>query len=675
MQISLRALPLLVFASASATFAQPTFPLYVNSGGNSYFDNLFNTWAPDSYFSGGATDSSPNAIFSAGYQQKTYSTRRYGNSFQYSFTGIATGTYQVVFKFADWEAAAGARVFNVSINGTTPDLLSKYDIAAHAGRSTAVDVTVSGIEVALGTLTISFDKAGGAYPAQVNGLVITRTGDLPAKLISSCQSITTPGNYIVTADLVVSSSPCLNIHDTGANTSTTVNCQGHSITNNTGSGYALTAVNVPSFSLSNCTFTNSTHLYTIFVSASPHASLADLTLNSASIEVFSGCDYASITHNALTRGSISVYGGAQQNVTVDHNVLNLNSIGAPLTAGIVVADADAATVSWNTMQGDLKGACSTANASCTDDGILVIASPGRVISGANVHDNTISNIYDSGIEFVGVSANVRVENNHISHAGYSGVGGWWGFSMRSGIIANNVVDDCPSLFVFSYFAGLGYPQAQIIDFYKVQITNNSLTHARSVAWVNNFFDFSAYASATQNVFDDELAGNDFGGPVDGKIGFSVPSGFTDGGDNVCTSASPSYADHPGSNTGFPIACQMAVSCSSPVSGAFRACYFANLSQTGTPALMRTDSYPLYFNWAAAAQACPANLPALGKDCPNNMSATFTAAFRSRPEHTASQPSSMARFRSQSMDFWCSTAGVRATVFSPSNRRSRPPVRT
>lgn len=610
---------LVVLGSVCVVHAQPSFPLYLNSGGGSYIDNLSDTWVTDAYFMGGAADACNCVISNAGYLNPVYSTRRYGSSFSYIFTGIPTGTYSIVFKFADWQVqSAGARVFNVTVNGAA--VLNNYDIYAVAGSTTAHDETVTGIPAPLGVLTISFTQSGGSYPAQINGLVITRNSGPSPTVINACQEITTPGNYVLSANLSVTTDPCLNVHDTGSNTSTAINCQGNTITNTTGSGYAVKAVNVPNFALSNCTFVNSTNLYTVWSSGSPYTSLSNLTLYNGNIEIFSGSDYSSVVQNYLTKGTISVYGGAQ-NVTVDHNVVNLNLLGPAHPVGIDVADSNGSVVSFNTIYGDMASQCQTANGSCTDDGIVVAASNGNVTSGVSVDDNTISGLFDCGIEFEGVAANVTVNNNTITQAGNVGIGGWWGFSMQGGTIANNHVDTAPGLFGFAYFAGLGYSQAEVINFYDVQVANNVLTNAVSTGGLTNFFDFSAYASSAQNVYGNTLTSNDFGGSIHGNIGFSMPSGYTDGGNNVCTSESPSYPI-----SGFPIVCAAPSSCLVAPSGSFRSCYYSNASLSGPPTVIRTDSYPLELNWGASLPSCSSNLPTLGAACPQNMSATWNGSF-------------------------------------------------
>lgn len=460
----------------------------------------------------------------------------------------------------------------------------------------------------------------GAHPGPIDHLVAPRTFGPPATVISGCQAITTPGTYVLNTSFAVTATPCLNVHDTGANTSTTIDCQGQTISNATGSGYAVQAINVPNFTLSNCTFVNSTNLYTVWSSGSPNTTFSGLTLHNGNLELFAGSDNSLIANNSLMPGTISVYGGAK-NVTVRNNSVNLNGLGPSHPVGIAVADASGSVISSNTVYGDMASHCSTANGSCTDDGIFVESSNGNVVTGVSVQDNTIQGVFDCGIEFTGVSAGISVNDNLISQAGNVGIGGWWGLSIEGGTITNNHVDTSSGLFDFAYFAGNGYSPASTVSFYNVQLTDNILTNAVSTTWVNNFLDFSGYAAAAQNVYGNVLTANDFGGSLNGKIGFSSPSGYSDGGNNVCNSSGPSYPA-----LGFPIRCDAPSSCLEAPNGAFRACYYSNPWLNGAASLFRTDSYPLSFDWGAGAPTCASNLPTLGAACPQQMSATWKGTF-------------------------------------------------
>ena len=90
----------------------------------------------DAYSSGGTASSTSDTIDMSGLinpaPQSVYKTSRYG-SCTYTITGLtANTTYWLRLHFAEsYWGAAGSRLFNVSINGTT--VLGAFDIFAAAG--------------------------------------------------------------------------------------------------------------------------------------------------------------------------------------------------------------------------------------------------------------------------------------------------------------------------------------------------------------------------------------------------------------------------------------------------------------------------------------------------------------------------------------------------------------
>ncbi len=127
----------------------------VNAGGPSYTDKAGNVWAADENFTGGTQPSASTNTVSGTTDSALYQTQRYGNPFSYTFN-VPAGSYQVTLKFAEtYWTAAGQRVFNVAINGST--VLTNFDIFATAGGANiAVDKVFSNISPSNGTITINF---------------------------------------------------------------------------------------------------------------------------------------------------------------------------------------------------------------------------------------------------------------------------------------------------------------------------------------------------------------------------------------------------------------------------------------------------------------------------------------------------------------------------------------
>jgi len=158
----------------------------------------------DTEFSGGSTvTNNPGAVDTSLVTNPAptavYQSERYGN-FSYTIPGlIAGGAYTVRLHFTeDWDTAAGQRLENVTINGTS--VLTNFDIFASAGAqhkaiAKAFNATANGngqIVIAFAPTAASIDQA-----AKVDGIVVTPSAtdttpptvptNLTATVISSTQ--------------------------------------------------------------------------------------------------------------------------------------------------------------------------------------------------------------------------------------------------------------------------------------------------------------------------------------------------------------------------------------------------------------------------------------------------------------------------------------------------------
>src|SRR5262249_53022735 len=94
------------------------------------------TCSSDRFFSGGNTFTTTTAVDTSGATNPApaavYQSERVGN-FTYTLPGLTAGvSYTVRLHFAEiWWSSAGARLFNVSINGA--QVLTNFDIYAAAG--------------------------------------------------------------------------------------------------------------------------------------------------------------------------------------------------------------------------------------------------------------------------------------------------------------------------------------------------------------------------------------------------------------------------------------------------------------------------------------------------------------------------------------------------------------
>lgn len=139
----------------------------INSGGAAYTDPAGASWAADGEYSGGNIATVTNSIANT-TTPALYQSCRWG-SFSYTFT-VPNGRYNVILKFAEISRfAAGARQFNVAINGAT--VLSNFDIYAHAGGAFIALDRAFPITVTAGRLVVQFSD-GAADAPMVNAIEI-----------------------------------------------------------------------------------------------------------------------------------------------------------------------------------------------------------------------------------------------------------------------------------------------------------------------------------------------------------------------------------------------------------------------------------------------------------------------------------------------------------------------
>ncbi len=153
-------------ASVTVTVGGTSGIASVNAGGGA-----FGNFVADTDFSGGTTSNNWNGAVDTSLITGTvppvniFFTERYGNNFNYTFPGLVPGNpYQVNLWFtedAPGDTTAGARVFNVKINGNPA--LTNFDIMAAAGaQHKAIERTFNASADANGNMVVTF--IGGTSP-------------------------------------------------------------------------------------------------------------------------------------------------------------------------------------------------------------------------------------------------------------------------------------------------------------------------------------------------------------------------------------------------------------------------------------------------------------------------------------------------------------------------------
>jgi uncharacterized repeat protein (TIGR02543 family) len=152
------------------------------------------SFVADEYFTGGTTYSNTNTIDtsllsgSSAPAAAVFQSERYGE-FTYSVPSLNAGSpYIVTLYFAEtYLSAAGARLFDVTINGTTA--LSKFDIyAAAGGQNKAVAQSFNSTANTSGQVVIALAKgSAGVENPKLCGLTVA-PGSLPTYSLSVSKS-------------------------------------------------------------------------------------------------------------------------------------------------------------------------------------------------------------------------------------------------------------------------------------------------------------------------------------------------------------------------------------------------------------------------------------------------------------------------------------------------------
>jgi hypothetical protein len=160
-------------SSSNGSTSSSFTPIRVNAGGPAYTSSLGQSWSADTSYTGGQTWAVTNPISSTA-DQALYQTCRWGD-FTYAFA-VPNGSYVVNLKFAEpTYNRAGARIFNVAINGAS--VLSNFDIfAAAGGEFIAVDRSFPVI-VTNGQINIRFSDGSIVDAPLVNAIEIVTAGN------------------------------------------------------------------------------------------------------------------------------------------------------------------------------------------------------------------------------------------------------------------------------------------------------------------------------------------------------------------------------------------------------------------------------------------------------------------------------------------------------------------
>ena len=401
---------------------------------------------------------------------------------------------------------------------------STQNVTTEAGWQTSnaavATVSTSGLitAVSAGAVTIT-----ATYQGHTSSMTVSIAPSAPVA-ISSCQAITAPGVYSLTADISASVAQCIRIQAPNVD----LECNGHAVAD---SGIAIAILSpATNVTVNRCGATSTTQFGVGIDVESAHA--VTISNSTSASPRYRGVFVNRSSNVSVSNSTIS---GAWGAILVEESqytqVLNnqLSIIPSPSASVVLLAGSG----SHNTFS---RNQISGAPAQATDDGILLNTEDNDLIEG-----NTMLNFFDAGFESVGPLTNTTIVGNTITNAGTAGIGVYWSTFWSGNTVAANHVSQSGGAINIAYDGILpaGEPQTPLAS--TITFQNNT--------FVANIFDASLHRPvlitlagvggstvnplpqplvASNNVFLDNVL------PLSAQAPYLLPtSAFVDGGGNVC----------------------------------------------------------------------------------------------------------------------------------------------
>ena len=379
-------------------------------------------------------------------------------------------------------------------------------------------VTPTGVGTA--AITATYSGATGTLEITVmNGTTFPPS----SPTITSCEAILTPGAYVVASDISgVTAATCLSIQASDVQ----LDCRNHTVS-------SLGFTTVHNVTVMNCTVTN-----TVFViSPLTNVTIAHNTLVGG---------WNSITSQQLTLTANHISGQGVILVNASSSVVTNNTVDNATSQTFYAFDLVGGTnnqVLQNTINGGFGGTIPNVG---LDDGIILGNETSDTIQG-----NTISNVFDAGIEGVDIVQNTTIAQNTITNAGFAGIGSYWCTQWTGNVISGNTVSLSPTMLYVVYAVdkdkGICGRPVPAGGFTNNQVTGNRLVNPPALG--QDVYGISI-ALANLNVAavsNNLIQGNDLGSGF--TLVLSPASGFINGGGNTCDPASSPFCGTPDVCTG------------------------------------------------------------------------------------------------------------------------------
>jgi hypothetical protein len=415
----------------------------------------------------------------------------------------------------------GTTVLSVAVSGS-----GNFTMVGQTGQLSAI-ASIGSLQTQTVTSTATWQSSNPSVATvSASGLVTTvglgaavisatyqgKTGTLAVRVaaasnqIAVCGIYSGPGPFTVAGDIIAGSNNCIRFV---GNVGGALDCEGHDVS-------SIGLVTVQGFSIRNCVM---------------HAG-ANQTLRIANSR-------AVTVENSDVLGS--VYVASSDDTVLSHITFRWPTLAQDLTAFIsgevYLIDGTNNRVSENVIDGGWDGGlgASYQHQGC-DDGVILNRQSDLVVEG-----NTIRNVFDAGVEPGSSNGPIRatIQNNTITNAGYTGIGGYYVAGWQNSVFRGNTVSHSPSLLYFtsSDAKGAGITAMTLVN---NQFVNNTLLdpvalppyyggHTASVFRID-YVSAGLPATVSGNL----VQSNNFG--TVGLAPVLLPlAGFIDGGGNVCRS--------------------------------------------------------------------------------------------------------------------------------------------
>ena len=300
------------------------------------------------------------------------------------------------------------------------------------------------------------------------------------------------GSYVLAGDLPPQSSDCLTISGSGVS----LDCKSHTI-----NGTVIVSSSLSNVSIANCKM--------------------------RSLNVIQSASGLSLTNSTIT-STIAFLDSS--NLKLDGNTISTSLAWGDSSAVIYVAGGQNNAITNNTLDGgyhgnDQTGQGSDASPTDTDDGIVIIDATGDTISG-----NTISNVFDAGIEGVNGVRNSTITNNTISNALFAGISSYHCTAWEGNTISGNAVTQSEAVMMFLWEKDARCDTARnppaSPSFSNNTMSNNTFTNPVGQYYAV-YISFDKGASVSDNRFSNNR--------IQGSVLLSPLAGFTVGSGNACSS--------------------------------------------------------------------------------------------------------------------------------------------